>query len=122
MSGFIENRKAARLEIDMTIALYDITKNQSIKDAEKFPVEVMNISKSGIGFTTKCSIEISSFYKARLNFPTKDTMDVIIRVVRSQTLEDGRVMFGGTFVGISETDKFKIEVFRLFNEKNTKQS
>lgn len=43
-------------------------------------------------------------------------MNVIIEVVRSQDKDNGEHMYGGSFVGISEADKFKIEVFRLFEE------
>lgn len=120
MSNFKENRRAPRLEIEMTVALYDITTNKSIENADKFSVDVINISTSGLGFTTDGPINVHSFYKACLVFPTKDSMDVIIEVVRSQVMEDGKIMYGGAFVGISEGDKFKIEVYRLLEEERNK--
>lgn len=119
MLAYIENRRAPRLNMEMTIALYDITTKQP-KNAEKFPVEVVNISSTGIGFITDCDIEVHSFYKATLNFPTKDSMDVVIEVVRSQVREDGECMYGGAFVGLSESDKFRIEALRLVEEEHRK--
>ena len=116
MLKFVENRRAQRLDIDMSIALYDINSESSADSAETFPVEVENISMTGIGFTTNCPIDVHTFYKACLDFPTKDSMNVIIEVVRSQDKDNGEHMYGGSFVGISEADKFKIEVFRLFEE------
>lgn len=118
MLKYVENRKDPRLDIEMTITMYDITAGKLQKDGEKFPVEVCNISASGIGFATDCDIQVNCFYKAHLVFTTKESVDVVIKVVRSQKLENGKMFYGGTFVGISEAEKFKIDVFRLFEESN----
>lgn len=118
MLKFVESRKSQRADISMTVALYDIAANQTIKNAESYSVEVENISQSGIGFVTDCQINVGSFYKASLVFPTKDKMDVIIEVVRSQIRDNGEQMYGGTFVALNDTDKFKIEVYRIFAEQN----
>ena len=40
MLKFVENRRAQRLDIDMSIALYDINSESSADSAETFPVEV----------------------------------------------------------------------------------
>ena len=120
MLKFVESRRAARLNVEMSVELFDLSTNKPIEGSERFPVEVVNISKTGICFATKCPIEIKSFYKACLNFPTKESMTVIVEVIRSQEGEDGEPTYGGSFVGISEADKFKIEVFRLFEEEKRK--
>jgi len=120
MLQYIENRKAPRLDIEMTIAMYDINTIDSVKESEKFPVEVCNISSSGIGFVTSCDIDVHSFYKANLVFSTKESVDVIIEVVRMQEAEDGKTFYGGAFVAMTDVDRFKIDVFRLFEEEKKK--
>lgn len=71
MLKFVENRRAQRLDIDMSIALYDINSESSADSAETFPVEVENISMTGIGFTTNCPIDVHTFYKCMFGFSYK---------------------------------------------------
>lgn len=121
MAEFVENRRAQRLDVDMSIELYDLTNNKTMQDGQKFPAEVMNISKTGICFSTENVIEPHTFYRASMNFPTKESIDVIIEVLRVQIGDNGENVCGGAFVGISESDMFKIEVFRLFEEKKKEE-
>ena len=81
---------------------------------EPIIADVTDISKSGIGFETEYSLADHSFYKARLELETKESMDTIIETVRHNNTGTSKTRYGGRFIAMSNNDQFKIEVFRLF--------
>lgn len=91
--------------------------SEASKDERIVPIEVVDISKTGIGFRTTQDVEKNGFYMTHIVFPTKEKMDIIVKVVREIIRSNGKKYYGGVFVGISEADMFKIEVFRLFTEE-----
>lgn len=102
--------------MDIDVNMEELCPEASTDD-KMIPIEVLDISKKGIGFRTTNDVEINGFYMIHIVFPTKERMDVIVKVVREEIHSDGKKYYGGVFVGISEADMFKIEVFRLFTEE-----
>lgn len=105
----------------MRIVLEEVDSSGKRKSSQIFPVEVVDISMKGIGFITCCKLEPHTFYKAHIVFPTKEKINVVLETIRAVQQQDGSTLYGGVFVGINESDKFKIEVFRLFTENERMQ-
>lgn len=116
----MEQRRAKRIDIDIQVLMEPLGAEGS---KEPFYVEVINVSKSGIGFIAPFELEENTFYKARIIFQSKESVDTIVETVRRMESDTKEIRYGGRFVGISESDQFKIEVFRMFteNEENTSQ-
>jgi len=110
----MEQRKDKRIDIDIKILMEPI--DGEVDGRKAFFADVINVSKSGIGFTTPFRLEENSFYKARLVFQSKESVDTIIETVRHGDMDEPMINYGGKFIGISEKDQFKIEVFRMFAE------
>lgn len=109
----VEQRRAKRIDIDIKILMEPLANDSG---QEPFYAEVINVSKSGIGFISPFELEEHFFYKARIIFQSKESVDTIIETVRRVDENEEQIRYGGRFVGISESDQFKIEVFRMFAE------
>lgn len=114
-----EKRKAKRINTNLQLRM------EPIEDGgETIIADVTNISKSGIGFETEHTLADHSFYRARLELETKESMDAIIETVRhSENMknDEDKIQYGGRFIAMSNNDQFKIEVFRLFVEEKLQE-
>ena len=107
-----DKRRATRLEINAEIGIHLIPEVRSQKTTVTIPVNVFNISKSGMGFTCRREIPIGTFFNTTVVLWNKDQLDVVIKVVRSRQ-EDQLYEYGCEFVALQDVDKFKIEVYEI---------
>ena len=113
----IEKRNARRLDLDVTIELERIDDHRDVTTLKLVHVETKDLSKSGIGFTTKAKLEIGSFYNTKLQIWTKETIQAVIEIVRCIELED-KYLYGAKFIGMIESDALKIDIYQIFYEYN----
>ena len=85
------------------------------RDGQIVHVDVTDISKSGIGFDCKKKLEMNSYYDAKIQIWTKEVVDAVIQIVRSEEKPDG-FHYGGVFIGMTDTDALKIDIYQIFNE------
>lgn len=111
-----ENRRAKRIKTHLKLKMESFETGREAVEAD-----VLNLSKSGLGFETDVSLPEHMFFKAKLILESKDSIDTVIETVRHGTEVDGRIQYGGRFVALNESDQFKIEVFRLFAENAQKE-
>lgn len=112
-----ERRNSRRLPIDVTIELERIDNNEGITTLKLVHVDVTDLSKSGIGFSTQAQLEVGSYYNTKLQIWTKETIDAVIEIVRFQEKED-MYHYGAKFIGMIEMDSLKIDIYRIFYEYN----
>ena len=108
-----EKRNGKRLDLDVTIELSRIDDDDDITTVRMARVEVIDLSRSGIGFKTKQELKIGSFYNTKIQIWTKDIIEAIIKVVRCMD-ENGQYHYGATFVGMIDKDALKIDVYEMF--------
>ncbi len=108
-----EKRKAKRLDLDVVIELSRIDDDDDVTTVKMARVDVADLSRNGIGFTTKQELKIGSFYNTKLQIWTKDIIEAIIKVVRCKE-EDGLYHYGASFVGMIDKDALKIDVYQMF--------
>jgi hypothetical protein len=110
-----EKRNGRRLELDVTIELSRIedTEDDDVTTVRMARVEVVDLSRSGIGFTSKQELKIGSFYNTKIQIWTKDIIEAIIKIVRCKD-ENGLYHYGATFVGMIDKDALKIDVYEMF--------
>lgn len=111
-----ERRKSKRLEIDVAIQLERLDQGgvTTIKYAN---VKVSDISKEGIGFVAAVPLEKGSFYDTKIQIWTKEVIETVIEIVRVNEKADGTYSYGGIFVGMTEADSLKIDIYRMFSEE-----
>lgn len=108
-----EKRSAKRLDIDVVIELSRIDGDDGITTVKMARVEVVDLSRSGIGFVSNQKLEVGSFYNTKLQIWTKDIIEAIIKIVRCKE-DDGTYRYGATFVGMIDKDALKIDVYQMF--------
>lgn len=110
-----ERRRNKRLDLNVSLEIERLDEGEGITTLKLVEVQVKDLSKTGIGFETKYPLKIGTYYNAKLVIWTKEVIPCVIEVVRGVENED-RFDYGGIFVGMTEADALKIEIYQLFNE------
>lgn len=110
-----EKRKSKRLELDVSIQLERLDED-GVTTLKFTHVDVTDISKSGIGFKTKAQLPIGSYFDTKIQIWTKEIIDAVIEVVRTEQLPDGSIKYGCVFIGMTDTDALKIDIYQIFND------
>ena len=111
-----EKRKNKRLDIAVKVEVERIDTDK-MTTVKYLTVDVVNISKSGLAFrTSEATFEDGACFDAKIQIWTKETIDAVFKVVRHNHLENGLTEYGCIFVGMTDTDALKIEIYQLFND------
>lgn len=106
-----EKRKAKRIPIHMSLEVSSLFKQDNIKVTNlNAPIEVLNVSKSGIGFITDSTLPIGYYFNARLEFiENGEALNCVVCIVRQEKKEDGRNFYGCEFVGMASVFDYIFE-------------
>lgn len=108
-----ERRKSKRSELSSTITIKRLDENK----AEHVDIDIVDISKSGVGFNCKEPLVIGALYESDLRIWTQEVLHAILEIVRIEKKGD-MYSYGATFVGMPAMDTFRIEAYQAFeNEK-----
>ncbi|CBK74274.1 PilZ domain [Butyrivibrio fibrisolvens 16/4] len=110
-----EKRKNKRLDIGVKVEIERIDE-ANITTVKYMEVEVTNISKTGLAFRVPFEFEVGACFDAKIQIWTKETIDTVFKVVRVNQLENGVYEYGCIFVGMTDTDALKIEIYQLFSD------
>ena len=69
-------------------------------------VEIERIDEANITTVKYMEVEVTN----------KETIDTVFKVVRVNQLENGVYEYGCIFVGMTDTDALKIEIYQLFSD------
>ena len=109
-----EKRKHKRLEIDVSVRLERLDED-GITTLKYVHVGVTDISRSGIGFKANQELELNSYYDTKIQIWTKEVVDAVIEIVRCEE-KDGYYRYGCVFIGMTDTDALKIDIYQIFND------
>lgn len=109
-----EKRKHKRLDLDVNVQLERLDE-EGVTTLKYVHVEVTDISRSGIGFKSKVSLDTGTYYDTKIQIWTKEVVDAVIEIVRRTEVEDG-YSYGGVFIGMTDTDALKIDIYQIFND------
>lgn len=112
-----EKRSSRRLDLEVTVELERIDDNKGVTTLKLVRVDITDLSKCGIGFSSKAQLEVGSYYNTKLQIWTKETIESVIEIVRCEEL-DGTYHYGAKFIGMIESDALKIDIYQIFYEYN----
>ncbi|MDD6307330.1 MAG: PilZ domain-containing protein [Clostridiales bacterium] len=112
----IERRQHKRLQLDVSIRLDPLDEN-GMNTSRYEHVDVTDISRSGLGFKSAKKLDKNLYYDTKIQIWTKEIVDAVIELIWEETLENGIYKYGAVFIGMSDTDAVKIDVYQIFNEK-----
>ncbi|MBQ8198767.1 MAG: PilZ domain-containing protein [Lachnospiraceae bacterium] len=102
-----ERRKSKRIELEARILIKRLGGNG---ETEEVSIDIIDVSKTGVGFSCKKPLEIGAVYEAYLTIWTKEVIHAFIEIVRI-IKEDGTFNYGGIFIGMPEMDAARIAVY-----------
>lgn len=108
-----EKRKAKRIPLEGNLAI----KRIDSKRGDIAPIVIIDVSKSGLGFECQRDLELNSVYELELVLWTKETINTFINIIR-KNVSGNKISYGATFVGLTESDSCKIEIYDMFNRNN----
>lgn len=109
----MEKRKCKRSVLNATIQL----RQCNGEEHKKLSVDVTNLSREGLGFFTSNELQIGDYYDTEIEIWTKEVIKVVIKIVRKTKNPDKNVIsYGGEFIGLSENEKFRIDVYQCVEE------
>ena len=79
-------------------------------------IDIIDVSKSGVGFSCKEALSIGAVYESYLTIWTKEVIHAFLQIVRIE-MKDNMFYYGASFVGMPEVDAFRIGVYQTVNDK-----
>lgn len=110
-----DRRRNKRLALDVAIQLKRLDEGD-VTTVSYVHVNVTDMSRSGIGFSAKHKLEAGSYYDTKVRIWTGETIDAVIEITRVKE-EGASYQYGAVFIGMTEVDELKIDIYRMFNEK-----
>ena len=78
-------------------------------------IDIVDVSKTGIGFDCSEVLQIGQVYEAFLTIWTKEVIHSFLQIVRIE-LKSGGYAYGAVFIGMPEMDSARIETYQTVNE------
>ncbi len=109
--GDNERRKSKRMQMESKLVIKRLDGGVD----EEVSIEVVDVSKSGVGFVCSNPLLIGAVYESFLTIWTKEVLHAFLQIVRIELKED-KYFYGATFVGMPEMDAARIEVYQTISE------
>jgi len=108
-----DRRKHRRLPIKLEIDIDKLFKqdNEIIHDINE-SIEVINISKTGIGFLCKDDLPLDYYFNAKIEFDKFRYFYCVLKILRKEPME-GVNLFGCEFVGLAEFLSNKVDEYEM---------
>lgn len=105
-----ERRKSKRTGMASRLVIKRLDDGKSNEVA----INIIDVSKSGIGFECSESLTVGEVYESYLTIWTKEVLHAFLQIVRIDMNED-IYSYGAIFIGMSEMDSARIEVYQTVN-------
>ncbi len=110
-----ERRKVQRTELSSRLIIKQLDNN----GIGEVAIEVTDISKTGVGFSSTQPLVIGGVYEGYLTIWTKEVLHAFMEIVRIEKKED-LYEYGAFFVGMPEMEANRIEIYQTINSSNNK--
>lgn len=108
-----EKRDSRRMSLSAQLLITNM--NDESAKPEEVEIEVLDVSKSGVGFICDKPLSIGAVYETFLKIWTDEVIHAFLKVVRIEQTEDEQYMCGTIFIGLPEMNAARIEVYDLVN-------
>lgn len=106
-----ERRKSKRSELKSKLVLKRLDQG-----SEDVGIEILDVSKTGIGFNCDQKLTIGSVYESYLTIWTKEVIHAFLEIRRIEKIDDNNFNYGAIFIGMPEMDAARIEVYQTVEE------
>ena len=102
-----ERRKNKRTSMPSMLVI----KQMDGQSNKEISISIIDVSKTGIGFKSDEFLMIGEVYESFLTIWTKEVIHSFLQIVRIE-LDGNGFLYGAIFIGMSETDASRIEVYQ----------
>lgn len=107
-----ERRKSKRSKLKSSLLMKRLDDNKQ----DEVEIEVIDVSKSGVGFLSSEVLSIGASYETYLTIWTQEVLHAFVQIVRIEMNEQGEFLYGASFIGMPEVDASRIEIYQTINE------
>jgi hypothetical protein len=111
-----ERRKNKRMDMSSKLLLKSLNQGEEPKEVS---INVINVSKTGVGFTCDHALDLGTVYESFLTIWTKEVLHAFLEIVRKEKVMDDLYEYGAIFIGMSETDASRIETYGTIQDMET---
>lgn len=101
-----ERRKANRRKLESKLVVKRLDQSES----EEMSIDIIDVSKSGIGFQCDQLLNIGAVYEGFLRIWTQEVIHSFLEIVRIEKTEES-FKYGAIFIGMPAADASRIEVY-----------
>lgn len=101
-----ERRRNSRLELNSKL----IVKRLDGGTEQEVDIDIVDVSKTGVGFSSDTPLNIGEVYEGYLTIWTKEVLHAFMEIVRIEK-RDNVYIYGAIFVGMPEMDAARIAVY-----------
>ncbi len=103
-----ERRRNRRMELESKLLVKSI--NGGEDTPKEVTIDIIDVSKTGVGFQCEQALLIGTVYEAYLTIWTKEVIHAFLEIVRIEKKSDS-YHYGATFVGLPGMDASRIEIY-----------
>lgn len=98
----VDKRRHKRVKVKLNLVVSNIFDQNADMIKIDSPIEVKDVSRSGIGFITKSILPMNYYFNAALTFDDEDSiLYSVVKIIRCEALEDDEYSYGCKFVGMA---------------------
>ena len=102
-----ERRKSRRMDLQSSLVIKRLDNDDT---AREVAIEIIDVSKNGVGFNCTEVLTIGAVYEAYLTIWTKEVLHAFVEIVRIEKNGDSFI-YGSIFIGMPEMDAARIAIY-----------
>ena len=107
-----ERRKNKRMELQSTLYV----KRLDGTEMSDVDIEIIDVSKTGVGFSCNVALEIGAVYESNLRIWTQEVLHAFLEIVRIEK-QGNTYIYGAIFIGMPEMDASRIETYETVKDQ-----
>lgn len=98
-----EKRRSKRFPIQLELVVSKLFRQEASETVEvNEPIQVVDVSKLGIGFVTKNELPLNFYFNAKLELGSpENSLYCVVQIIRKNEKEDGLISYGCEFIGLA---------------------
>lgn len=106
-----ERRRSKRSDLSGTIIIKRLDKQE-----QETNIEIVDLSKTGLGFLSPHQLNVGAVYECFLTIWTKEVIHAFLEIQRIERISEQQFNYGAVFIGMPETEASRIQVYQTFEE------
>lgn len=118
----IEMRREKRWPAKLNLEISNLFKQDHVKvENINAPIEVIDVSKAGIGFRSASVLPMGYYFNARLTLAENDSLNCVVRIIRQQKSGDDYI-YGCEIVGTASIMDYVLMIMLRLCKNNKNET